>query len=344
LVAVGLVDGILDEIRAELAPSEDVLGAARDRRKRVLAAARGYPGVLRTFSSGSIAHGTANGDTDADCGVVLDRRIYQELGPDGDGVGPGDPVEALRAFLREELGEEGGIEFGLTKRAIKVTFDEPIDGQDPSVDLIVGLERRDAPGIWIPNLERARWDPSHPQKHTELFISRPRSVRRVWARSTRLAKGWNKQFSQPAVCSFNVEVFVWRVVEDGMRLSDALQELFSHGAAELKERNTPDPAGVSKPIKTLIERKQAAGRLERAAALMAEALEGDGDEETVRAALAKLFPDYVKPPGASASKAGFADALRRGNAGLTIGAGGLEVGGRGVELRPTRAFGDVEEK
>lgn len=340
---MGLVDEILDEVRAELAPSDEVLGAARDRRERVLGAARQYPGVLRTFSSGSIAHGTANGDTDADCGVVLDRRVYQDLGPDGDGLGPEDPVEKVRDFLREELAEQGDVGFRLTKRAIKVTFDKPIDGQDPSVDLIVGLERREAPGIWIPNLERNRWDPSDPEKHTQLFTARPRKLRRVWARGTRLAKGWNKQFSQPAVCSFNLEVFAWRAVEEEMSVSEALHELLSQGAAELKERNTPDPAGVSKPIKTLIDRKQAAGRLDRAAAQMAEARDADGDEEAVRAALARLFPDYVKPPGASASKAGFADALRRGNTGLTIGAGGLEVGGQGVGLKPTRSYGDAEQ-
>lgn len=339
---MGLVDQLLDEVRAELAPSDDVLAAARARRKQVLDVARQHPGVLRTFSSGSIAHGTANGDTDADCGVVLDRRVYQGLGPDGDGVGPEDAVEKVRDLLRGELSEEEDIGFRLTKRAIKVTFDEPIDGQDPSVDLIVGLERREAAGIWIPNLERGSWDPSHPEKHTQLFAARPRKVRRVWARATRLAKGWNKQFSRPAVCSFNLEVFAWRAVEEDMSLSEALHELLSHGAAELKERNTPDPAGVSKPIKTLIDRQQAATRLERAAAQMAEAREAGDDEEALRAALAKLFPDYVKPPEASASKAGFADALRRGNAGLTIGAGGLEVGGREGELKPTRSYGDAE--
>ena len=43
-------------------------------------------GALRWFRSGSVAHGTVNKPvTDADCGLVLDRRNerYATLGPDG---------------------------------------------------------------------------------------------------------------------------------------------------------------------------------------------------------------------------------------------------------------------
>src|SRR5581483_1390375 len=80
--------------------------------------------------------------------------------------------------------------------------------------------------------------------------------------------------------------------------------------------NTHDPAGVSRPIRTLIDRDQAVTRIRRAAALMEQALEAD-DEEEIREALAKLFPDYVPAPGAPASKAKLVDALRRANAGLT---------------------------
>ncbi len=76
------VGSILDDVRAQLAPTDKVLKGARDRRGLVLAAAAKFPGMLRSYNSGSIAHGTANSELDADCGIVLDRREYPELGPD----------------------------------------------------------------------------------------------------------------------------------------------------------------------------------------------------------------------------------------------------------------------
>lgn len=334
-----LVDQILDKVRAAIAPSDAVLSAARERRSRVLDLGRRFPGALRTYAAGSIAHGTANDDTDADCGVVLDRRAYPDLGPDGRGEGPREVVEEVRACLREHMGADEGVGYRLTKRAIKVTFTNEVDGRTPSVDLIVALTRRDAPGLWIPNLESDAWDASHPEKHTELFTSGSRDLRRVRARATRLAKAWNKQFADPAFCSFNLEVLGWHAITEPMSLGEALHVLFAYGATDLPRRNTPDPAGVSRPIRTLIDRDQAVTRIRRAATLMQEALEAD-DEDEIRAGLAALFPDYVKAPGVSASKAQLVDALRRGNEGLTFGAGGLQIGGTGKPLKPTRAYGD----
>ena len=305
----------------------------------MLALARRFRGALRTYVSGSIAHGTANDDTDADCGVVLDRRVYPELGPDGEGVGPQEVVEQVRDFLRRGLGAVEGVSYRLTKRAIKVTFADVVDGQNPSVDLIIALTRRDGPGLWIPNLESDRWDASDPEKHTELFTCGPRELRRVRARATRLAKAWNKQFADPAFCSFNLEVFAWHAITEAVSLSEALYMLFVYGASDLSRRNTPDPAGVSRPIRTLIDRDRAVTRIRRAAALMEQALEADNEDE-IREALADLFPDHVSAPGAPASKAKLVDALRRGNAGITFGAGGLQIGGTGKALKRTRAYGD----
>ena len=93
----------LNDVHAELAPSDDTLAAARSRRDEVLAEARSYSGALRIYISGSIAHRTANQDTDADCGVVLDRRSYPRLGPDGEREGPNQIVEDVRELLRERL-------------------------------------------------------------------------------------------------------------------------------------------------------------------------------------------------------------------------------------------------
>ena len=116
----------LNDIHAELAPSDDTLSTARSRRDEVLAKARSYPGALRTYKSGSIAHRTANQDTDADCGVVLDRRSYPKLGPDSEGEAPNETVEDVRVSLRDELKEDyPDIRFRVTKRAIQVSIQRP---------------------------------------------------------------------------------------------------------------------------------------------------------------------------------------------------------------------------
>src|SRR4051812_25596450 len=87
--AMGYTRPMLIDIRMQLAPDDAVIKEARARRDAVLGAASTFPAVLRTFFSGSLAHGTANCPVhrrdkglDADCGVVLDRRFWTWLGPD----------------------------------------------------------------------------------------------------------------------------------------------------------------------------------------------------------------------------------------------------------------------
>src|SRR5207247_30146 len=100
-----------------------------------------------------------------DCGVVLDRRTYPELGPDGDDVPPDDIVDDVAEFVIAEVQEEyPDAEAKVSKRAIVITFNDPLeDEQDPSVDLIVALERADEEGRWIPNTEDHDWDASDPE-------------------------------------------------------------------------------------------------------------------------------------------------------------------------------------
>jgi hypothetical protein len=72
--------------------------------------------------------------------------------------------------------------------------------------LIVGLDRRHASGLWIPNTERPGWDPSDPQRHTELFVDTERDPRVHRARVIRLAKVAVKNDGDYKVmCSFNIE-------------------------------------------------------------------------------------------------------------------------------------------
>ena len=180
----------LNDVHAKLAPSDNTLSAARSRWDEVLTEARDYPGTLRTYLSGSIAHRTANQDTDADCGVVLDRRSYPKLGPDGEGEGPNQVVEDVRELLRDRLqGDHPEIRFRVTKRAITVSYNEPLVGDsDPSVDLIVALTRKEQ-GLWIPNNEVQDWDASDPEYHTKVLTADPAGLRRVRAKIIRLAQG-----------------------------------------------------------------------------------------------------------------------------------------------------------
>ena len=332
----------LNDIHAKLAPSAGTLSAARSRREEVLAAARSYPGALRTYKSGSIAHRTANHDTDADCGVVLDRRSYPSLGPDGDGEAPNRIVEDVREFLRERLKEDHpDIRFRVTKRAIQVSFSEPLDdGTDPSVDLIVALTRRDEEGLWIPNNETRDWDASHPEHHTKVLTDDPAGLRRIRARVIRLAKGWNTQFTQPGLCSFNIEALALSAVAEEHDVPDGLAELFRFAASDLKRRLTPDPAGVSRPIKLLMDRDVVVGRLERAARRMSDALDNDDDKDKVQEAMAGLYPEYISPPVGSTSKEAIASALRSGSPTLAVSGGVLSVGGSGGPgLKATRSWG-----
>ena len=332
----------LNDVHAELAPSDETLSAVRSRRDEVLANAKDYPGSLRTYISGSIAHRTANNDTDADCGLVLDRRAYPNLGPDGGGEEPNQIVEAVREFLRERLKEDHpDIKFRVTKRAIKVSFNEPLDdGTDPSVDLIVALTRKNGQGLWIPNNETGGWDASHPEYHTKVLTDDPAGLRRVRAKVIRLAKGWNTQFAEPGLCSFNIEALTLSCITEEHSVPDGLAELFRFAASDLKKNLTPDPAGVSKPIKLLMDRDVVVGRLKRAAKRMKDALDNDDDKIKVQEAMAGLYWNYVSPPDGSASKEAIASAFRSGSPALGVSGGALSLGGSGgPSLKPTRSWG-----
>ena len=331
----------LNDVHAQLAPSDDTLSAARTRRDEVLKAARKYSGTLRTYMSGSIAHRTANQDTDADCGVVLDRRSYPKLGPDGEGEGPNQIVDDVREFLRDSLKEDHPeIRFRVTKRAIKVSFNDPLEnGSDPSVDLIVALTRK-GQGLWIPNNESKDWDASDPEYHTKVLTDDPAGLRRIRAKIIRLAKGWNTQFTKPGLCSFNIEALALTCVHEEHGVPDGLAEFFRFAASDLKKHLTPDPADVSQPIKLLEDRATVVGRLERAAKSMKDALENDDDKEKVQELMAKLYWKYVDAPKGSDSKESFASALRSGDVPLSVSGGALSIGASEARpLKTTRSYG-----
>lgn len=336
---MGLVLTILNEIRAKVAADDDVLARARERRNLVAETAMGLPGALRRFSSGSLAHGTVNAPvTDADSGVVLDRRRYPELGPDGEGEGPAEVVEKLCELVGRRMREKyPEARVTTSKRGLKINFSTPLKGQDPTVDLIVTLTRKDADGLWIPKLNTDEWDASHPERHTELFTSGPRSLRALRARVVRLGKAWNKQWDEPALSSFNISALAWEYVNDeGTPLDEALTGFFAYARDEIEKANTNDPAGVSDPIRLLVSRETAVKRLSTATEQLERALKNEDDEGIVRDALATIFRDFVGPP--AKSKSAFAAALRKGNEGVSITTGGLALGGA-KPLKTTRSYG-----
>lgn len=345
---------MLNLIRSQIAPDDVALKEARERRDATREAAEKFGSTNRSFMSGSLAHRTANcpihhrdAGLDADCGIVLNRRAYPHLGPDSvSQVGPVDVVNQIARHLENSLMPAyPKLKVKVTKRAILLTFNEPLPaGEDPTVDIVVGLDRVGQSGLWIPNTEANRWDPSHPEKHTELLTAEPASLRLVRQHAIRLAKAENKRIAKPLLCSFNVEALGWMFVTPGMNDAHALLALWRDGADDLERRLTPDPAGVSSPIK-VEDRAKAVDKLRYAAEHLQSALDHDDDAEWVRRALAPLFPEFVPPALNAMSTAQVVEASRNPAAKstqLTFGLGGvLGVAGAATVNTSVRSFGDT---
>jgi len=339
---------ILTDVRAKIAADDAVLSETKKRRNLVKRVARQFEGALSTFDSGSLAHGTVNKPvSDGDCGVVLDRRTYPELGPDGDDVPPNEIVDEMAETVIEGVRAEypdATAEVG--KRSIVISFNEPladsdaeVEDQDPSVDLIVALTRADGSGRWIPNTEAGDWDASDPEGHTAL-LNGPTRVERVHrARTIRLAKSAIKTDEPPTITSFNTEALALEHVDDNDTIAKSLRDLFIDGASDLEQGDTPDPVGVSDPIKLPegVSREQAVARLRELGDAVGEAIENADDEAVAHAALAKVFPDQLEDDVSEADEV--AAALKTGNAGKLTSAFGAGAG----SLKRTAAYGGDRE-
>ena len=338
---MGHTDDILFDVQRQIAADDDVLAEARERTNLVLEIALGFPGARRTFRSGSLAVHTFNNPvTDGDGGVVLDRRYYPSLGPDGGGDIPNGIVTKMCALLGPEVRKTyPNARCHTSKRGPKMLFGGPLKGQDPTVDLVVALDRRDADGLWIPHLEKERWDASHPEQHVRLLNSEPVSLRRLRRRVIRLLKAWNKQWTDPAFSSFHLSVLALLYVESGMSVGTGLRTVFEKAAKYLESGdNTKDPASVSSPIKLLLDRSAAVDRLQKAATNMARALDHDDDNQIVQTALNRVFRNYVDPP--TGDSLGSTVSGLRGVAGVGTALLGLRPS---IQTVPTtrRAFGGL---
>ena len=343
------IDQLLDDVRAQIEPDLAVVEEAVHRRGVVLEAGASYAGAVDVFGSGSIMHGTAicpihrrDKGLDADGTVVLDQDAWPGLGPETSYNEPPDRVfELYRQYVGEKVRAAGYPRATATgtKRAILVRFLAPLPGgEDPTVDLVLGLTRSEG-GIWIPNTDQHRWDPSDPKTHTRLLNDVAKELRVARARAIRLAKAENKRTNPPALCSFNIEALAWMYLQTVMLLPESLLALWENGAADLRDRLTPDPAGVSKPIK-VADRDAAVKRWEDAAWRLGQALRPGQTDRAVRDLLHPLWPEYVSddPSQTAARRAETAGAIRSGRPLYPAAAGGFALAGA-TAFKTPRSYG-----
>lgn len=215
-----------------------------------------------------MAQGNTNSPlTDADGGVVIDRRVpeFRAFGPDAgsNGEGPERFYQDFAAFILPQVRPHyPNVELDLDgNRAIKFMFNEPIEFDelgvvDPYVDLIVVLRREeDHLGLWIPNRREGWWDPANPEKHTWLMVRRdPRPVSVHRAHEVRLGKRAVKRDAAApgriaAMCSWNLGALSLEHVTERKPLAQGLAEFLDGAAAAIARSLTDDPAGVTGPIK-----------------------------------------------------------------------------------------------
>ena len=303
----------IHDIQQQTNANDAGLDAARERRNVVLPAAATFGGISETFISGSLATGVVTGEVeDADGGVIADRRCFPGLGPDGDGKSPVEVLADMQAHIGPLAREEYPDAVVKTmKRGLRVFVNEPLaDGQDPYVDVVFAMKRKDKPGLWIPNMDIPRWDAAHPQKHVELLNSGEQPQRTLRAQIIRLGKVWNKQWSEPALCSFNICSLGLEAITTVVPIEHALFTFFDHAATALAKRRTEDPAGVSGPINFEKPKDVVLKRARDARDAVAEALEHDDDADAVQAAMHRVFFQYVDQAARISSKDDLADRLR----------------------------------
>lgn len=336
---MGTTADVLAEVRAQIDAEAQPLAEARTRLALVREAAAGFTGALRTYASGSLAVHTMNHPvSDGDGGLVLDRRHYPHLGPDGGGEAPDDVVDDLCGFIGPVIRDEyPEARIHTSKRGPKVKFGAPVNDQDPTVDLVVAMTRKQGSGLWIPNLEKNIWEASDPEGHVALLNSGTTSHRSLRRQVIRLAKAWNKQYTMPGVSSFMLSVWAYEFMTSGMGLEGGLHAVLDGAAKRLAaHQSTPDPAGVSCDLKLLLPAETVERRLRQAADAVANAIDADGDVIKVRSALADVFWKYVDDPNGSE----LADAANVLSERKPVSTTALGLSGVSAVIPPTRSFGE----
>ncbi|QNE35885.1 hypothetical protein [Leifsonia shinshuensis] len=334
---MSITSDVLDEVRAQIDANPEALAEARERLKLVRKAAEALPGSLRSYRSGSLAaHTMLDPVNDGDGGIVLDRRSFPKLGPDGQGEPPKDVAAELQALIGPVVRETyPQARIRMSKRGPLVEFHAPLaNGQDPTVDLVIALTRREGDGLWIPNLNTNAWEPSDPECHARLLNTAYTSHLSIRRKVIRLAKAWNNQFPKPAISSFTLSVWALEFVKEGMGVAGGLFALFD-GAATKVENGEPtqDPAGVSAPLKYNLSDSRVASMMRTAADSLQDAFDAGNDEQAVRAALAGMFWTYLETPGRELAAA--AALIDRAP---TVAAASVGVVGLGATINPGRSY------
>lgn len=343
-------DKAIEEVLREIAVPFPVLEEAKRRRNLVCTLAKDHPAGLSTWNSGSLAHGTENsplGDADAGVMVSYESTQFRSFGPESRAAKPGSPEEFIRsfaAFILPRVQEKYPLaQVDLEgNRAIKFLFNDQVDvdslGQvDPHVDLIVGLNRRGAPGIWIPNRRTGGWDASNPQRHTEMMTAEGSEELRVHRAhlirlGKRAIKREGKLVGSAAMCSWNFSALALKLVTARGPLAASLAGLLGESAREISKGLTPDPAGVAGPIPLPdgMTQQESARRLSQMAETVDSAAAAASRNEA-RRLLAPLFghelDEIRRKEQERAAKIPINDALRRRDAaalGAALGAPGPE--------------------
>jgi hypothetical protein len=319
------LEELLTAARERIQVSDAELTEARRRRDAIAAALRSeFPGA-RTYVNGSVAHGDALTPlADVDCGAVVDEPEY------GPGLrGPHSlKVRAADAIRRELKADYGDlrVEVQGRKRSILVRFRDPVAPGRPdfTADVIIALDYPYGEGLWIPRWDS--WDRSHPEKHTQMVLAAIESSSVTFARNVRLLKHYVRRHDNP-LCSWNVKALALYCLATPHDQVTGLLTWFRYAAAELGERETPDPAGVAPHpirIKSGLTHRQVARMLGEAADRLVRAveLERAGYPALAHDELAKLFNDEQMLPRPDQDLVRWEEASRIG-----AGQGGKTVGG-----------------
>jgi hypothetical protein len=344
----------LAEILTEISVPLGVLDEARRRRDRVLRVAEQHDAARDDagFASGSVAHGTTNRPLeDADCGIKVNRRYeeFRAFGPDSEADrGPEAFIALFSEFVLPRLRErhpDAEVDLG-GNRAIKFLFNEPVEIDewgpvDPYVELIVGLDRVDQPGIWIPNRRARSWDPADPELHTLLMTARhPQALRTLRAHVLRLVKRAVKRDAAEGgtavICSWNLSALALELITENGPLAQTMYSFLRGASASIAASFTRDPApAVVEPIKLPegVTRAHAAARLAEMAEIVGGAIDARS-KEGARAHLDTLFGPEIEGI-LSGERRGLVGSLVGGEGAASVGAGLL--GGR--MPKPTRSGG-----
>lgn len=331
-------DDVLGDILKQIAVPIEVLQESKTRRDLVLKIAMEHEAGRAWFNSGSIAHGTENSPLgDADCGIKVNRlfEAFRVFGPDSpDGKGPEAFIQMFAEFIlprlqakypRAEVNLEGNraIKFDCNQR---VEFDEwgPVD---PFVELIVGLERRMAPGIWIPNRRENGWDPADPERHTYLMTKKdPKPLRVSRAQQIRLGKRAVKRDAVvegriQVMHSWNLSALGLELIQETGSITEAFASFLRGAAEEIALGLTEDPAeAVEEPIALPdgVMNEMVSARLHEMADVVYAALEASS-RGGARAHLEELFGPEIEAIRAKEGS-GLRDAFRTGDSAALGGA------------------------